>query len=273
VPAAASATDAPNYAATFVAVANAVKAAAPNVAVGVSVDGAAAPKSTVPALGQARTGSQVDLVAFRPAPTTAGGDWTAASVGQLQSALQSSLGTAPPILLDGLGGTPTEDAAALGSAQCSPALAGAILDRVADSASADEPADGIFTATGQPKAGLKTLVDAIAQAEHGDALCPGVSRPVTASTLTFPTSLSTSSPASLQLACPRACLYLVALEQMNGTPVAARRGALAGGAAATTVVLPKVKLKPGSYRLDVRLVGQTNPGPLTRTLSPSLAAS
>jgi hypothetical protein len=272
VPAAASAGDAPNYAATFVAVANAVKAAAPNVGVGIAIDGAAAPKSTVPALGQALAGSQVDVVAFRPAPSTAGGDWTAGSVAQLQAALQSSLGTAPPILLDGLGGTPTEDATALGSAQCSPALAGAILDRVADSASADEPTDGIFTAAGQPKAGTKTLIDAIAEAERGDALCPGVARPVTASTLTFPTSLPATGSASLQLACPRACLYLVALEQANGTPVAAKRGALAGGAAATTVVLPKVNLKPGSYRLDVRLVGQTNPGPLTRTLSPALTA-
>jgi hypothetical protein len=62
----------------------------------------------------------------------------------------------------------------------------------------------------------------------------------------------------------------VTLEQANGTPVAARRGALAGGAAPATIALPKVDLKPGSYRLDVRLVGQTNPGPLTRTLSPAL---
>jgi hypothetical protein len=270
VPAAASATEAPSYAATFAAVANAVRAAAPNAGVGVSIDGAAAPKTTVPALARALAGSQVDVVAFRPAPSTAGGDWTAGSVAQLQTALRSSLGTAPPILLDGLGGTPAQDAAALASAQCSPAVAGAILDRVADSSAADQPADGIFTAAGQPKPGTKTLIDAIADAGRGDALCPGVARPVTASTLTFPSSLPANGPTSLQLACPRACLYLVTLEQANGTPVAARRGALAGGAAPATIALPKVDLKPGSYRLDVRLVGQTNPGPLTRTLSPAL---
>ncbi len=271
-PAAASTGNVSNYAATYTAVANAVRAAAPNVAIGVSIDGSAAPKATVPALGQALAGNQVDVVAFRPAPTTAGGDWTAESVPQLQSALQSSFGSAPPILLDGLGGTPTEDATALASAQCSPALAGAILDRVADSTDPEAPADGIFTAAGAAKAGAKTLITAIATAQHGEALCPGVAMPAAASTLTFPTSLSTGSAASVQLGCVRACLYLVALERSDGTPVAAKRGALSGGTTPTTIVLPKVALKSGSYRFDVRLVGQTNPGPIARTLSPPLTA-
>jgi hypothetical protein len=272
VPAAASTGDASNYAATYAAVSTAVKAVAPNVGLGISIDGSAAPKSTVPAVAQALAGHQIDVVAFRPAATTAGGDWTAGSVAQLQTALQSGLGTAPPILLDGLGGTPTEDAAALATAQCSPALAGAILDRVADSTDPEVPADGIFTTTGSAKAGAKTLIAAIATAQHGEALCPGVSMPAAASTLAFPTSLPTSTAASIQLGCVRACLYLVALERADGTPVAAKRGQLAGGAAATTVVLPKVALKPGAYRFDVRLVGQTNPGPLTRTISPSMTA-
>jgi D-glucuronyl C5-epimerase C-terminus len=272
VPAAASASDASNYAATYAAVATAVKAVAPNVGLGVSIDGSAAPKTTVPAVARALAGNDLDVVAFRPAGTTAGGDWTAGSVSQLQAALQSGLGTAPPILLDGLGGTPDEDATALASAQCSPALAGAILDRVADSTDPEVPADGIFTATGTAKAGVKTLLAAIATAQHGEALCPGVSMPAAASTLTFPTSLSTASAASIQLGCVRACLYLVALERTDGSPVAAKRGELAGGAAPATVVLPKVALKPGAYRFDVRLVGQTNPGPIARTLSPSVTA-
>src|SRR6185312_10395183 len=151
VPAAASAADAANYAATYAAVATSVRALAPNVGLGVSIDGSAGPKTTVPAVAHALAGNQVDVVAFRPAATTAGGDWTAGSVAQLQTALQTGLGTTPPILLDGLGGTPTEDAAALASAQCSPALAGAILDRVADSTDPEVPADGIFTATGSAK--------------------------------------------------------------------------------------------------------------------------
>jgi hypothetical protein len=44
-------------------------------------------------------------------------------------------------------------------------------------------------------------------------------------------------------------------------------GGLAGGAAAQTITLPKRKLPAGSYRLDVRLVSQVDPGAVKRVRS------
>jgi hypothetical protein len=53
--------------------------------------------------------------------------------------------------------------------------------------------------------------------------------------------------------------------------VVATRGALAGGAAPTAVVLPAAKLGAGPYRLDVRLVSQANPGTVTQLRSEPLS--
>jgi len=36
------------------------------------------------------------------------------------------------------------------------------------------------------------------------------------------------------------------------------------------VTLPQAKLKPGAYRVDVRLVNQVNPGPVTQQTGPPL---
>jgi hypothetical protein len=213
----------------------------------------------------------VDTVAFRPAPSPASGVWTADDGSKLTAALTAAFGTAPPVLLDGLSGSPDEDAHALASAQCSPGLAGAVVDRVADSTTPDTPADGIFTASGAAKAGWKTLAAAIARAQKGDALCPGMASPAAAAEVDYPTSLPRAGSASLDLACVRDCLYLVTLDRSNGRPVAARRGALTGGAPATTVALPKVALAPSTYRLDVRLVSEVNPGDVVRMQSPPLS--
>jgi hypothetical protein len=98
------------------------------------------------------------------------------------------------------------------------------------------------------------------QAQRGTlAVCPGLAIPGAVTALVFPAA--PVSPWSLQLACPRDCLYLATLERTrDGAPMLARRGALRGGIAPTTVTLPSLRVPAGAYRLVVRVVPQVNPG-------------
>ena len=68
----------------------------------------------------------------------------------------------------------------------------------------------------------------------------------------------------------RDCVYLVTLDDASGKPVVASRGALRGGFPPAAITLPRTKLKPGTYRVDVRLVSQVNPGAVTQQLGPPL---
>jgi hypothetical protein len=262
---------APTYVATLDAVRAAVTAAVPGIAVGVAIDGSTVPKAAVAALGRALAGAPVDVVAFRPAVAPASGAWTTASLPQLTTALTQALGTPPPVLEDGLpSSSPSEAAQVVTAAACSPQLAGVILDHIADGPPSATPIAGVFDAGGLAKAGLAALVAADASAQRGLQVCPGVSAPAVTSGLVFPTSLTPTGPVSVTLGCVRSCLYLVTLDGPGNKPVLATRGALVGGAAPVAVTLPKEKLKGGSYRLDIRLVSQVNPGPLTQQLGPSL---
>jgi hypothetical protein len=153
------------------------------------------------------------------------------------------------VLVDGIA---APYAQAISSAACTPGLAGVILDRLAD---ASPPA----------------VAGAIGSAQRGAAVCPGLATQVSATTLEYPSTLT--SPASVQLACDRDCLYLVTLSRGDGVPVLARRGALRGGTAAATITLPKAKLAPGSYTFGVQLVAQANPGAITKLESPPLDAT
>ncbi len=90
--------------------------------------------------------------------------------------------------------------------------------------------------------------------------------------LAFPRRVALSSPPSVHLGCTSACLYLVTMQRAgDGTPVLARRGALAH-AGATTVRLPKAVIAKGSYRFAVWTVAESNPGPVTVTRSRVVAA-
>jgi hypothetical protein len=104
--------------------------------------------------------------------------------------------------------------------------------------------------------------------EHGVVVCPGLAATATP-TVTFPDQLTPPASAKLTLECDRDCLYLAALERANGTPVVARRGAARAGAP-LVVGLPRTTLRPGSYRIEVRVVAQVNPGTVTRALSAPL---
>ena len=94
-----------------------------------------------------------------------------------------------------------------------------------------------------------------------------------ANDLVFPQQVAVASPPSVHLGCTSACLYLVTMQRAaDGTPVLARRGALAH-AGATTVRLPKAAIARGSYRFAVWIVAQSNPGPVTVARSTVVAAS
>jgi len=227
------------YAAATTAVRTAVAAVAPATAVGVALDGSITPRATVTSLGRALAGVPPAFVAFRPAPQPVTGQWTAANLPTLTSTLTTAFGTPPPVLLDG-GPAPT--AATITTYACTGAVAGIVLDKLADATA------------------ISTVA---ADAQRGNAVCPGLALTATATTLTFPSAVSQP----VQLACERDCLYLVTLDNAAGRPVAAARGALTGGAAPASVMLPVAKLPAGSYRFDVRLVSRTNPGTVTRTLS------
>ena len=153
------------------------------------------------------------------------------------------------MLVDGVVATPTAAADLISGAACSTTLQGIVLEQLT--------ADARLTA-------------AVAAAQRGTVVCPGLAAGVDATTLTFPETLAPPAAAQVVLGCSRDCLYLVTLVRADGTPVVAKRGALRGGAAAATVTLPRTTLKAGTYTIDVRLVAQVNPGAVARLTSPEL---
>jgi len=278
------------YAATLAAVRTAVQAVAPTVAVGPLLDGASSPKTTVTALG--RAGAQADVVAFRPAAATTGGQWTQPNVQQLASAFG---GTLPPLLLDGVAsaaavpaentgdypdGTPLTGiapdaqaasyAAAVTGAACSPTIAGVVFDRLVDSATVPAAPTGLFYPTGAAKPSAAAVTKAAVPAQRGTIVCPGLVMPAAASGVTWPASVTSGVPVAFQLGCVRDCLYVATLVGADGRPVVAKRGALTGGAAPATVTLPKTSLGQASYTIDVRLASRFNPGPAVDVVSAAL---
>jgi len=242
---------APAYAAALAALRNAIATTGIPAAVGPTVDGALTPKTVVTALGQAlgATGAVADVVGFKPAPAAGKNLWTIDNLPQLSAALAQSFGTAPPTLVDGLVATPSAAADVISAAACSTSLQGIVLEQLV--------ADTRLTA-------------AVAAAQRGTVVCPGLGAAVDATTLTFPETLAPPAAAQVVLGCDRDCLYLVTLVRADGTPVVAKRGALRGGATASTVTLPRTTLKAGTYTIDVRLVAQVNPGAVARLTSPEL---
>jgi hypothetical protein len=235
-----TAATAPQYAATLNSVRDAVHALMPTTAVGVLVDGAAAPKQTVAALGKA--GVAADVLAFRAAPAAATGAWLQPNITLLTNAFA---GTLPPLLLD------SPAATTVTAATCAASVTGVALDPTA------------------PDASTTTAVAAFAR---GTLVCPGLAATPTP-TAEFPTAVTSGTPATVQLSCVRDCLYVATLVGSDGRAVVATRGSLTGGAAATAVALPKTQLGQASYTIDVRVVGTVNPGRVLQLASPPLARS
>jgi D-glucuronyl C5-epimerase C-terminus len=291
---------APAYVATLGAVRQAIQAALPAVAVGAALDGSQTPRAALAALVTAAdiTGQTVlDVIAFRPAPAVATGAWTIADLKTIETVLGQSFTTAPPLLVDGLAaasavpaakapayGTPpaagglTEAdqgstyAATITSASCDPAIAGVIIDRLVDAAT-PAPTSGLFYPDSTPKASAAVVGAAAVAAQRGSLVCPGVQAAAGASALVFPAAVANGATTPVQLGCARDCLYLITLERADGIPVVAKRGALIGGAAPKLIALPKAQLAAGAYRIAVRLVTQTNPGPIAVILSQPLTVA
>ena len=289
------------YADALAAVRAAVEEVRTDVAVGPLLDGSVAkPGLTTIAVGRelAHDGAPADLVSFRPAPVPGPGVWATGDLHSLESALAKGLGATPPVLLDVpatpttvpsselsayTGGPPptagavspavqaTTYGGAVEAASCSPGVAAVLLDRLVDVGSVPEPATGLYYASGHAKPSAGAVKRAIRAVARGAVVCPGLRSRVTPTTLTFPQQLPGSSAASVVLGCSRDCLYLVTLDQADGGPVVARRGTLAGGAPAQTIMLPRRTLRHGGYRVDVRLVSRVDPSTVTRRQSPLLA--
>jgi hypothetical protein len=270
-----SVSSASDYADALAAVRAAVVGTRTDVAVGPAVDGSAAqPQRTVLAVAQrlAQDAARADVVLFLPAPVPGAGVWAVGDVKQLEAAMTKGLKSTPPVLL---ATSPAVDAsdyvATIESASCLPNVTGLLLDRLVDGVP-PAPATGLYDATGAPKPSAAAVKQAIRAVARGAVVCPGRATRVTPTTLTFPEQVTSSSAASIALACDRDCLYVVALDGADGKPVVASRGSLNGGDPAKTITLPRRALRPGGYRLDVRLVSRVGPGALTRRLSPLLTA-
>jgi hypothetical protein len=186
------------------------------------------------------------LVSGTPAPKTFLKTWTATALDFI--AYAPVAGTAPAQLLQALG-------------QQVPVLLDDVTPDALQSYACDQ------TVTGAIEDDPSSVTAAAAAVQRGATVCPGLAAPAAASTLTFPTA--PSQP--LTLGCVRDCLYLVTLDDASGNPVVATRGALRGGFPPALITLPQTKLKPGTYRVDVRLVNQVNPGPVVQQTSPPVS--
>jgi D-glucuronyl C5-epimerase C-terminus len=225
-----TATTAPSLVAAF----SQVQAAIPTVPVGISVDGSQAPKASLAALaGQIAPG----VVAFRPAPAAGKNLWTVANITALKTAVENADGSSPDLILDGA------SPSSLTSLACGDQFSTVLFDDV-----------------------TRVTASAIATAQRGSLVCPGVARNVAPTGLTWPTTIA--SPVAVKFGCDTDCLYLVTLEGPDGRPVVAKRGAMNGGAAPATITLPSAKLGAGPYKLAIRLLAQVNPGELTTYVSP-----
>jgi hypothetical protein len=155
----------------------------------------------------------------------------------LKTAVENADGTSPDLILDGA------SPSALPALACGSQFSTVLLDDVT----------GI-------------TASALATAQRGSLVCPGTTRTVAPTGLTWPTTID--SPASVRFGCDTDCLYLATLEGPDGRPVVAKRGAMNGGAAPATVTLPNAKLGAGPYKITVRLLAQVNPGELATYTSP-----
>jgi hypothetical protein len=280
------------------------------IAVAGELDGSASPKATLKALANeflasGRQAALMDELAFEPASSSdTSGAWTIDDYPDLVSALGNVFlrsnfqeGSDLPIVVYGVALPTTIPAGkvdsypnppgtvpgasensqsmiysrALRNAVCMPTVTALVFRRLVDG-SGDQ--SGLFYADGSAKTSALPVGDTAGLAVRGAlAICPGLGVQVAASKLVFPLQVSTAYPPRVMLACTRDCLYLVTLERADGKPVLAKRGALNGTTAPAVVQLPRGTVTIGaSYRIRVRLVAQTNPGPIKQYWSPAIKA-
>ena len=169
------------------------------------------------------------------------GAWTQPNITALTNAFA---GTLPSLLLD------SPSAATISAAACGSSITGIARDPAATDAA---------------------TTSALTAATRGTIDCPGVATTPTPTTVEYPDAVTSGVPVTMQLACARDCLYVATLVGADGRAVVAKRGSLTGGAAATTIALPKTQLGQASYTIDVRILSRVNPGRVLQLASPALA--
>jgi D-glucuronyl C5-epimerase-like protein len=227
--------------AAYVSALAVIDSALPATPLGLPIDGSADPAAAV----AASAGAPVEFVDFRPAVTTGPRVWTYAALPQLADAFPDA-----QILLDGV---PAPFTDLIKASSCTTAVTGVLLDRLTD---ATRP----------------SVLSTIQTAQRGGFVCPGFSAEAAPFDVQFPAALA-PQPITVGLNCNRDCLYLVTLDRADGRPVVAKRGSLDAGVPGhvTRITLPKAKLPPDTYKVDVRLVSRVNPGAVTRYLGPPLS--
>jgi len=255
-----------------------------------------------------RTQPSMDELAFKPAPEAAKNVWTIKNYPQLVAALDkafsdsSQKGLTLPILVDGIAAAttiPAEKASVyptppgpvpgvseivqrnayeqvLQGTVCMPNVSGVLFNRLVDKAgSGVVPGDqsGLYYADGTAKTSVSDVAKSAALAERGTLdVCPGLQASVAGKTLVFPLSFPSQSPPWVLLACTRDCAYLITLERADGKPIRAMRGTLQGDVTSKLALSTGAPLSAGSgYRLRVRLVASTSPGPIRQYVSPPLS--
>ena len=249
----------------------------------------------------------MDELAFRPAPEGVKNSWTIRKIADLVAALDKAFsgtvqkGSTLPILVDGVATATTIPAGkasaypsppgpvpgvsesaqrnayeqALQSTVCMPNISGVVFSRLVDRAGSGEQAgdqSGLYYADGSAKTSASAVAKSAALAGRGTLeVCPGFRASVAAKTLIFPLSISSRSAPWVMLACSRDCAYLATVERADGKPVRAKRGVLRADATTRVKLSGGSTLRAGSgYRLRVRLVASTSPGPIRQYVSPPL---
>jgi hypothetical protein len=263
--------------------------------IGGALDSQLSPGTFVLSLGQAyrrsgRTTPIMDALALQPlsvpqseapATTHASGPTTIADYTRLVANLKRAYdgtaqpGSTLPIVYDGYGveaipapekaglytGAETDGvpeatqgsyyAQALQLAACQPTVSALLYGDVVDDADLARSQQGLYYPDGSQKSDFSAVQTAIAAAQSGSLpACPGA-KPVSAP----PTATVADDGLSAQLACPRDCAYVVALER-NGVPVRAQSATAAAGAT-VTVTAPTGTL-PGD-RLGVHVASKADP--------------
>jgi hypothetical protein len=153
---------------------------------------------------------------------------------------------------------------------CQPNVEGIFLFHTLDEPALDRWQSGVYYADGTPKTSLAPIRTAFAEVRRGViARCPGLRLPVRATRISFPaaSALIGGTTQVVRFVCDLDCRYLVRLERLpSRTPVLAVAGA-ARGAAAARARVRATALRPGRYRLTLRVVASVNPGAARTTVS------
>ena len=145
---------------------------------------------------------------------------------------------------------------------CQPNVVGIFLFHVIDESARPSWQSGVFYVDDKPKASLPVVNAAANQVYRGVvARCPGLVL-VPQPTLRFATPSELRRPQiPIHLTCDIDCVYYARLEHLpNHSVVVAIRGR-AIGRFGTKVLLPRVRLAPGTYRVTIRLWAPLNVGP------------